>query len=152
MGQDPREPETVERARVESGDRGDPLARERDHEQAGRTKHFPGGVAGVDGERGLRRNGMSTTHTQTYARVLAARSDAPKSPALLRRLEHRTDADAGGNGRHERQPDVRDRRPRRRPKLRPRAAIDVPVALAIVGPGILIALAPWLVPGLAPPM
>jgi hypothetical protein len=33
-----------------------------------------------------------------------------------------------------------------------RAAIDVPLALAIVGLGILIAIAPSLVPGLTPPM
>jgi hypothetical protein len=32
------------------------------------------------------------------------------------------------------------------------AAIDVPLALAIVGLGILIAIAPWSVPGLTPPM
>jgi predicted metal-binding membrane protein len=32
------------------------------------------------------------------------------------------------------------------------AAIDVPVALAIVGVGILIVIAPWSVPGLTPPM
>ena len=36
--------------------------------------------------------------------------------------------------------------------LRPRAAVDVPLALAIVGLGIWIALAPSSVPGLAPPM
>ena len=38
--------------------------------------------------------------------------------ALLRRLEHRTDADAGGAERHERHLDVRDRRPRPRPEAR----------------------------------
>jgi len=32
------------------------------------------------------------------------------------------------------------------------AAIDVPLALGIVGLGILIVIAPWAVPGLAPPM
>ncbi len=36
--------------------------------------------------------------------------------ALLRRLEHRTDADAGGAGRHERHLDGRDRGPRPRPE------------------------------------
>ena len=36
--------------------------------------------------------------------------------ALLRRLEHRADADAGGAGRHERHLDGRDRRPRPRPE------------------------------------
>jgi predicted metal-binding membrane protein len=36
--------------------------------------------------------------------------------------------------------------------LPPSAAIDVPLALAIVGLGILIVLAPWSVPGLTPPM
>src|SRR5207237_218239 len=36
--------------------------------------------------------------------------------ALLRRLEHRTDADAAGGGRHERHLDDRDRRPRPRPE------------------------------------
>ena len=73
--------------------------------------------------------------------------------ALLRRLEHRTDADAGGAERHERPLDVRDRRPRPRPEVLPaRAAIDVPLALAIVGLGILIVVAPSAVPGLMPPM
>ena len=38
-------------------------------------------------------------------------------------------------------------------KLLPaRAAIDVPLALAIVGPGILIVIAPSSVPELTPPM
>jgi predicted metal-binding membrane protein len=38
-------------------------------------------------------------------------------------------------------------------KLLPaRAAIDVPVALALFGLGILIVVAPWSVPGLMPPM
>ena len=38
-------------------------------------------------------------------------------------------------------------------KLLPaQAAIDVPVALAIIGLGVLIVLAPWSVPGLTPPM
>jgi len=38
-------------------------------------------------------------------------------------------------------------------KLLPaRAAIDVPLALAIIGLGVLIVLAPWSVPGLTPPM
>ncbi|HEY8113380.1 MAG TPA: DUF2182 domain-containing protein [Actinomycetes bacterium] len=38
-------------------------------------------------------------------------------------------------------------------KLLPaKAAIDVPLAMAIVGLGILILFAPWLVPGLTPPM
>jgi hypothetical protein len=38
-------------------------------------------------------------------------------------------------------------------KLLPaKAAIDVPPALAIVGLGILIVIAPWSVPGLMPPM
>ena len=36
--------------------------------------------------------------------------------------------------------------------LPPRAAIDVPVALAITGLGVLIIVAPAAVPGLAPPM
>jgi predicted metal-binding membrane protein len=36
--------------------------------------------------------------------------------------------------------------------LPPRAAVDVPLALAIVGLGILIVIAPSLVPGLTPPM
>jgi predicted metal-binding membrane protein len=36
--------------------------------------------------------------------------------------------------------------------LPPRAAIDVPLALAIVGLGVLIVLAPSSVPGLTPPM
>jgi predicted metal-binding membrane protein len=36
--------------------------------------------------------------------------------------------------------------------LPPKAAVDVPVALAIVGLGILIVIAPSLVPGLIPPM
>jgi hypothetical protein len=36
--------------------------------------------------------------------------------------------------------------------LPPRAAIDVPLALAIVGLGILIVVAPSSVPGLTPPM
>jgi hypothetical protein len=39
------------------------------------------------------------------------------------------------------------------PKLLPaKAAIDVPLALAIVGHGILIVSAPWAVPGPTPPM
>jgi len=38
-------------------------------------------------------------------------------------------------------------------KLLPaRAAIDVPLALAVVGLGTLIVIAPWFVPGLTPPM
>ena len=38
-------------------------------------------------------------------------------------------------------------------KLLPaKAAIDVPLALAIIGLGVLIVLAPWSVPGLTPPM
>ena len=38
-------------------------------------------------------------------------------------------------------------------KLLPaKAAIDVPLALAIIGLGFVIVIAPWLVPGLAPPM
>ncbi len=38
-------------------------------------------------------------------------------------------------------------------KLLPaKAAIDVPLALAIVGIGILLVIAPWSVPGLTPPM
>ena len=38
-------------------------------------------------------------------------------------------------------------------KLLPaQAAIDVPLALAIIGLGVLIVLAPWSVPGLTPPM
>jgi len=38
-------------------------------------------------------------------------------------------------------------------KLLPaRAAVDVPVALAITGLGIWIIIAPWSVPGLVPPM
>jgi hypothetical protein len=38
-------------------------------------------------------------------------------------------------------------------KLLPaKAAIDVSLALAIVGLGILIVIAPWSVPGLTPPM
>lgn len=36
--------------------------------------------------------------------------------------------------------------------LPPRAVIDVPLALAIIGLGVLIVVAPWSVPGLAPPM
>ena len=36
--------------------------------------------------------------------------------------------------------------------LPPKAAIDVPLALAIVGLGILIVIAPSSVPGLMPPM
>jgi predicted metal-binding membrane protein len=36
--------------------------------------------------------------------------------------------------------------------LPPRASIDVPVALAIVGLGIVIVVAPWSVSGLSPPM
>jgi predicted metal-binding membrane protein len=36
--------------------------------------------------------------------------------------------------------------------LRPRAAVDVPLALVIVGLGIWIVLAPSSVPGLVPPM
>jgi predicted metal-binding membrane protein len=36
--------------------------------------------------------------------------------------------------------------------LPPRAAIDVPLALAIVGLGILMVVAPSSVPGLTPPM
>jgi predicted metal-binding membrane protein len=36
--------------------------------------------------------------------------------------------------------------------LPPRAAIDVPLALAIVGLGVLIVIAPPLIPGLTPPM
>jgi predicted metal-binding membrane protein len=36
--------------------------------------------------------------------------------------------------------------------LPPRAAVDLPVALAIVGLGILIVLAPSSVPGLMPPV
>jgi hypothetical protein len=36
--------------------------------------------------------------------------------------------------------------------LPPKAAIDVPLALAIVGLGILIVIAPSSVPGLTPPM
>ena len=74
--------------------------------------------------------------------------------ALLRRLEHRADADAGGAGRHERHLDVGDRRARPAPRSScpPRAAVDVPLALAIVGLGIWIVIAPSSVPGLMPPM
>jgi hypothetical protein len=36
--------------------------------------------------------------------------------------------------------------------LPPRAAVDLPVALAIVGLGVLIVLAPSSVPGLMPPV
>jgi predicted metal-binding membrane protein len=36
--------------------------------------------------------------------------------------------------------------------LPPRAAVDVPLALALVGVGIWIVVAPWSVPGLMPPM
>jgi predicted metal-binding membrane protein len=36
--------------------------------------------------------------------------------------------------------------------LPPRAAVDVPLALAIIGLGVLIVIAPSLVPGLTPPM
>jgi predicted metal-binding membrane protein len=36
--------------------------------------------------------------------------------------------------------------------LPPRAAVDVPLALAIVGLGLLIVIAPSSVPGLTPPM
>jgi len=36
--------------------------------------------------------------------------------------------------------------------LPPRAAIDVPLALAIIGLGVLIVIAPSSVPGLIPPM
>lgn len=36
--------------------------------------------------------------------------------------------------------------------LPPKAAIDVPVALAIIGLGLVIVIAPSLIPGLAPPM
>jgi predicted metal-binding membrane protein len=36
--------------------------------------------------------------------------------------------------------------------LPPRAAVDVPLALAIVGLGILIVVTPWFIPGLTPPM
>jgi len=42
-----------EHARVEAGERDDPLAGESEHEQAGRAKHVARGVSGVDGERGL---------------------------------------------------------------------------------------------------
>jgi predicted metal-binding membrane protein len=38
-------------------------------------------------------------------------------------------------------------------KLLPaKAATDVPLALALVGLGLVIVIAPWLVPGLTPPM
>ena len=58
--------------------------------------------------------------------------------AVLRRLEHRTDADAGGAGRHERHLDVVIAVLVLAQKLLPaNAAIDVPLALAIVGLGIL---------------
>src|SRR5512132_1655751 len=53
LGQDPREPEMREDAGVESRQRGDPTALERDHHQAGRAEHASGGVAGVESERGL---------------------------------------------------------------------------------------------------
>ena len=43
----------VEHARVESGDRDETPAGERDHEQAGRAEHVPGGIPGVERERGL---------------------------------------------------------------------------------------------------
>ena len=73
--------------------------------------------------------------------------------ALLRRLEHRANADAGGAGRHERHLDVRDRRPCVAQKLLPpKAVIDVPLALAILGLGVLILIVPSVVPGLTPPM
>jgi len=73
--------------------------------------------------------------------------------AQLRRLEHRTDAAPGRRKRHERHLDGRDRRRHRRPKLLPaNVAVDVPLALAIVGLGVLILIAPSSVPGLTPPM
>ena len=74
--------------------------------------------------------------------------------ALLRRLEHRADADAGGAERHERRLDGRDRRARPRPEApaRERRRSIVPLALAIVGLGILIVIAPSSVPGLMPSM
>ena len=42
-----------EHAWVEACERRDLLACERDHHQAGRAEHVPGGVAGVERERGL---------------------------------------------------------------------------------------------------
>jgi hypothetical protein len=46
-----------------------------------------------------------------------------------------------------------DHRPRLRPEPLPvKAALDVPLALAIIGLGIWIILAPWPVPGLTPPL
>jgi len=72
---------------------------------------------------------------------------------VLRRVEHRADGNAGGAGRHEHDLDGNDRPPRPRAKLLPpKAAIDVPLALAITGLGIWIILAPSSVPGLMPPM
>ena len=68
-----------------------------------------------------------TPQSGTSAGSAARASTLDSITALACRLEHRTDADAGGNGRHERQPDVRDRRPRRPEAPAPRAAIDVPV-------------------------
>jgi hypothetical protein len=68
--------------------------------------------------------------------------------ALLRRLEHAADARVARAGRHERGLDVRRRRRRPRPKLLPpRAWIDVPLGLAVVALGIVVAAAPLSVPG-----
>jgi hypothetical protein len=70
----------------------------------------------------------------------------------LRRLEHRTDADAGRRGRDEHHLNVRIAVLVLAQKLLPaKPAIDVPLALAIVGLGILTVLAPSSVPGLTPP-
>ena len=73
--------------------------------------------------------------------------------ALLRRFEHRADGDAGGAGVMSLDVDGRVAGLVLVQKLLPpRAAVDVPLALAIIGLGILIAVAPSSVPGLAPTM
>ncbi len=73
--------------------------------------------------------------------------------AVLRRLQRRADGDAGGAGRDERRVDGRDRCPGHRAEApAPRAARDVPLAVAVVAVGVLIIVDPSPVPGLTPPM
>jgi hypothetical protein len=67
-------------------------------------------------------------------------------------LGHRADGDAGSAGCDEPVLDVGRRRPCLPQKLLPaKAAIDVPLALALIGLGLVIVIARWLVPGLTPP-
>src|SRR6266540_2452354 len=77
------------------------------------------GRTGLSPPARLRSRQVSTSSPAQAALPPALPRERPlwiRVRALLRRLEHRTDADAGGGERHERHLDVRDRRPRPRPE------------------------------------